>query len=365
MYQSQARPRAVGRVVFAQQQAKEHPQSSTPHRDAMGSNASLLQSILCTSKHSRTIVIGALACLVLPVLSGCGVSFNKAAAAKAAAAKAGVSLSSISCGTQSLTGAQTKACSVYLSSAAENATVVTLTSSNAAIQIPSAVTVQAGATTTGFNAVSSDVNSPVSVTITATSGSLSQASAITLYPSGTSATLSSISCGTQSLTGPSTKACSVYLSGAADNATTISLSSSSNALQVPSTVTIAPGSLTTGFNATVSPIETSQAVTVTASTGGDSQSTVIQLLGSGAQPAAQHKVQLTWQAPTGSIAGYRVYRMTDGSSSYAELNSSVDTQTSYVDATVQSGQTYDYVVTSVDGGGVESAYSNPTTVTIP
>jgi fibronectin type 3 domain-containing protein len=35
-----------------------------------------------------------------------------------------------------------------------------------------------------------------------------------------------------------------------------------------------------------------------------------------------------------------------------------------VDLTVQTGQTYTYVVTSVDASNVESSYSNPSTATI-
>jgi fibronectin type 3 domain-containing protein len=81
-----------------------------------------------------------------------------------------------------------------------------------------------------------------------------------------------------------------------------------------------------------------------------------------------HQVTLTWDAPTSStdpVAGYHVYRSTGGSSAYTLLNSSVDAQTTYVDTTVQSGATYDYVVKSVDASGVESTASNEATAIIP
>ncbi len=64
------------------------------------------------------------------------------------------------------------------------------------------------------------------------------------------------------------------------------------------------------------------------------------------------------------IAGYHVYRSAGSSSNYSML-SSLDTQTTYTDTTVQSGSTYDYIVKSVDTKGVESAPSNPISVTIP
>jgi fibronectin type 3 domain-containing protein len=80
-----------------------------------------------------------------------------------------------------------------------------------------------------------------------------------------------------------------------------------------------------------------------------------------------HQVDLSWQAPNGSsvtITGYNVYRASGGSSSFAVVNS-MDSQTAYTDSGVQSGQSYNYYVTSVDSAGMESAPSNTTTVAIP
>jgi fibronectin type 3 domain-containing protein len=80
-----------------------------------------------------------------------------------------------------------------------------------------------------------------------------------------------------------------------------------------------------------------------------------------------HQVNLTWSAPTGStdpIAGYRVYRAAGGTTSFAVV-SSMDSQTAFTDSNVQSGQSYNYYVTSVDSSGIESSPSNSTAVTIP
>jgi len=82
----------------------------------------------------------------------------------------------------------------------------------------------------------------------------------------------------------------------------------------------------------------------------------------------QHEVDLTWDAPSSSsdpIEGYNVYRSPSGTSQFQLINSSIDVQTIYVDSTVQSGLTYDYIVKSVDYSGVESVPSNQVTVTIP
>jgi fibronectin type 3 domain-containing protein len=88
----------------------------------------------------------------------------------------------------------------------------------------------------------------------------------------------------------------------------------------------------------------------------------------GTGESASHQVTLNWDAPSSSsdpVAGYHVYRSAGGTSVYTLLNSSVDTQSSYVDSTVQAGSTYDYIVKSVDASGVESTGSNEATATIP
>ncbi|HTS70900.1 MAG TPA: choice-of-anchor D domain-containing protein [Terriglobia bacterium] len=81
-----------------------------------------------------------------------------------------------------------------------------------------------------------------------------------------------------------------------------------------------------------------------------------------------HDVILTWTASsTPAIEGYNVYR---GNASHQEstipLNSFPITQTTYVDAAVQPGHTYYYVVTTVGSGGTaESADSNEAAATVP
>jgi len=81
-----------------------------------------------------------------------------------------------------------------------------------------------------------------------------------------------------------------------------------------------------------------------------------------------HTVTLSWDAPSSStdpVVGYNIYRAASGSSSYQLVNSSVDTGTTYVDSTVQSGAAYIYYVESVDSSGNQSVPSNQVSVTIP
>jgi hypothetical protein len=102
------------------------------------------------------------------------------------------------------------------------------------------------------------------------------------------------------------------------------------------------------------------------STSSTNGTAAVALTGTGT--SASYSADLSWDAPTDStdpVAGYNVYRSPSGGSTYALLNSAVDTLTTYVDSTVQSGDSYDYIVESVDASGVESAPTSPIVVTIP
>ena len=79
-----------------------------------------------------------------------------------------------------------------------------------------------------------------------------------------------------------------------------------------------------------------------------------------------HSVQLQWDASTSSnVVGYNVYRGSRSGGPYLRLNASLITGLSFTDATVQSGQTYFYVTTSVDSSQVESLFSNEVSAIIP
>ena len=82
--------------------------------------------------------------------------------------------------------------------------------------------------------------------------------------------------------------------------------------------------------------------------------------------AIPHNVTLSWVASTSSnVTGYNIYRATTSGGPYSKLNSSPVSPTSYLDSVVQSGQTYYYVVTSVDSSNNESAYSNQAQGIVP
>ena len=72
-----------------------------------------------------------------------------------------------------------------------------------------------------------------------------------------------------------------------------------------------------------------------------------------------HSASLSWTASTTPNVTYNVYRATGSTGPFTTpLNSSPITGTTFVDTTVQAGQTYYYVATAV-ANGVQSDFSSP------
>jgi hypothetical protein len=118
------------------------------------------------------------------------------------------------------------------------------------------------------------------------------------------------------------------------------------------------------FDPTVAAAATGQLTISSNSTTGST--TQVPLSGTGT--VVQHEIDLSWDAPSSSadpVAGYNVYRSTDGGASFTRLNASPDIQVDYNDLNVQSGSTYAYEVKSVDANGVESGPSNQFSVSVP
>ena len=87
---------------------------------------------------------------------------------------------------------------------------------------------------------------------------------------------------------------------------------------------------------------------------------------SGATSSSSHTVNLVWTASASSgVAGYYVERGTTSGGPYQILNSSLETETSYVDSTVADGKEYFYVIVSVGNTGEESKPSSQMSATIP
>jgi Abnormal spindle-like microcephaly-assoc'd, ASPM-SPD-2-Hydin/Protein of unknown function (DUF1573)/Transmembrane protein 131-like N-terminal len=104
-------------------------------------------------------------------------------------------------------------------------------------------------------------------------------------------------------------------------------------------------------------------VNIVSNTTGSAAS--VSLSGTGIVPSVQHAVGLNWGASSSSVSGYNVYRSTVSGSSYAKVNSALVAGVSFSDSSVQSGQTYYYVATAVDGSGNESVHSNEVAAVVP
>jgi hypothetical protein len=105
--------------------------------------------------------------------------------------------------------------------------------------------------------------------------------------------------------------------------------------------------------------------TVTVISSANNSPNSLTVTGTGVSSAA-HSVQLNWAASGSSSAtGYQVYRSTTSGGSYARITGSAVNSLTYVDGSVSAGKTYYYVVTAVDSGGFESAYSGQAQAVIP
>jgi hypothetical protein len=100
-------------------------------------------------------------------------------------------------------------------------------------------------------------------------------------------------------------------------------------------------------------------ITVTGNGGGIQHTATVNL-------TVTAEVSLSWTASSSpGIAGYNAYRSTTSGGPYAKLNSTLISTTNYNDLMVQNGYTYYYVTTAVNDQGMESAYSNESSATVP
>jgi hypothetical protein len=94
-------------------------------------------------------------------------------------------------------------------------------------------------------------------------------------------------------------------------------------------------------------------------------SPAILLAGTGVQQTA-HTVGLTWTASVSTdVVGYNIYRGAVTGGPYSILDTAPVISDAYTDSTVQSSQTYFYVVRSVDNTGTESVNSAEVQAIIP
>jgi ASPM-SPD-2-Hydin domain-containing protein/centrosomal CEP192-like protein/Ig-like domain-containing protein/immunoglobulin I-set domain protein/BACON domain-containing protein len=137
-----------------------------------------------------------------------------------------------------------------------------------------------------------------------------------------------------------------------------------NASGVSTGLILTPGQAAT-LTATFAPAATGS-VTGSIAVASDATNSpdIITVSGTGAA-VVNHSVALSWTASTSSVMGYNTYSSKTSGGPYTKLTSTPVAAMAYTDATVQSGLTYYYVVTSVDSSNMESAYSTEVSATVP
>lgn len=276
-------------------------------------------------------------------------------------------LKSITCASNSLTGAGTDACTVSLSGTAPAAEAVSLSSSSASLSVPATVTLPAGALNAAFTASAGAVTTTTPVVLSARLGSTSVSTSVTLNPQTTPTApaikLSSTTLpfGNWAVGSPDPIEVIITSNGTAPLIiSSITLSGAGfTESGVTTPATLAPGAgaaLTVTFTPTAA---TAYSGTVTLVSNAGTNTITLSGTGTSVTSPAKYQVNLTWTSPA---AG------TDPAVSYVVFRGGVQIGTSktttYSDTTVTAGS-YVYTVTSVDASGAQSAPSNSYTATVP
>lgn len=278
-------------------------------------------------------------------------------------------LGGLTCNSQSFTGSGADSCLVSLNGTATGSGfVVALASNNSSVSIPSSITVPSGAMSASFTAQVASVSTSQSASLTASANGVSKTCALQLSATVPTLTVNASTVPFGNVVLNSRASQSVTLTSAGGAPVVISSISASGAGFTTSGIalplTLNPGQtaiLNIQFAPTLVQSYTGQ---VTISSNSANGSVAVGLTGTG----FTHNVALTWVAPSSNsdpVAGYNLYRMVSGSTSYTKLNTSLLSATTYSDANVSAGTTYDYYVTSVDGSGHESVPSGTTQASVP
>jgi len=214
-----------------------------------------------------------------------------------------------------------------------------------------------------------DNGSQFTVVVTNSLGSVTSGAALLTVNASTQLLTinpTSLSFGNVNISASSTKSATVTNSGTANVAISgISYSGAGFTTSgLSSGLILAPGQTAT-LNVTFAPAAAGNvAGSVTVASNATNSPGAVSLSASGVQ-AVSHSAVLSWIPSTSSVIGYQVYSATVSGGPYTKLTASAVSLSSYSDSTVQSGNTYYYVVTAINSSSTESAYSNQASAVIP
>lgn len=216
-----------------------------------------------------------------------------------------------------------------------------------------AMTATAQFTVTVSNGAGSATSNPATLTVTAASTLLlnSNVSSVSFGNVNVAAT------GTQTVTLTNAGTAAVTISNVSVSGAGFNATGASGAILNPGQTT----SLTTTFTpAAAGSVTGSVKVASNATNSPDT----ITLSGMGVA-VVNHSVALTWSPSTSTVSGYNTYSSQVSGGPYTKLTSAPVAATAYTDSNVTAGQTYYFVVTSVDSNNMESAYSAEVSALVP
>ena len=214
-----------------------------------------------------------------------------------------------------------------------------------------------------------DNNAQFTVAVSNSAGSATSNAAVLTVSASTlllNSSSSSLSFGSVNVSTTSNQ--SITLTNAGNSSVTISNVTVSgagfNASGVSSGTILTPGQ-TAALTATFDPSAAGSATgSVSVASNATNSPDTIALSGTGVA-VVNHSVALSWSPSTSTVIGYYTYTSTQSGGPYTKINSTPVAATSYSDTAVQAGQTYFFVVTSVDSSNVESAYSAEVSALVP
>jgi uncharacterized protein (TIGR03437 family) len=180
-------------------------------------------------------------------------------------------LSSVACTPTSVVGGASSLCTVNLTAGAPGGgAIVSLSDNSTSVTVPGSVIIPAGSSSTTFTASTSAVTSNQSAVITASFGGLSQTTSLSVATP--SITLLSIQCSPSTVTGGNPSSCTVVLSTPAPSGGVgVGLSTSSDIITIPGSVTVPAASASASFIVTTLAGFSTRPAPITATYNGLSQ----------------------------------------------------------------------------------------------
>jgi uncharacterized protein (TIGR03437 family) len=173
-----------------------------------------------------------------------------------------VSMQSLSCVPATLGSGQSSSCTATIAGQ-HTTTQVSIASNSPLLTVPSQISIASGSMSATFSATAGQVTSSIPAQISASLNGTATAANVQLLPPGQ---LISLNCGTTVAPG-ATVLCTALINGLQQSAASMTLSSSTTSVKIPSAITVRPGQSTIWFNAIIDPAAPTQAATLTAVLG--------------------------------------------------------------------------------------------------